>query len=79
MRVTYSFKMEAVCPVDKKKDVYEVEVISDRTIPVEDILRLTKDPPEAFQETLTENLARLLGAMVISTGWHSGVKTVCEA
>tara|TARA_Y100000401_G_C8307481_1_gene217799 strand:- start:953 stop:1192 length:240 start_codon:yes stop_codon:yes gene_type:complete len=79
MRVTYAFKMQAVCPVDKKKDVYEVEVISDRTIPVEDILRLTKDQPEAFQETLTENLARLLGAKVISTGWHSGVKTVCEA
>ena len=79
MRVTYSFTMEAVCPVDKKKDVYEVEVISDRTIPVEDILRLTKDQPEAFQETLTENLARLLGAKVISTGHHSGVKTVCEA
>jgi len=79
MRVTYTFTIEAVCPVDKKKDVYEVEVISDRTIPVEDILRFTKDQPEAFQETLTENLARLLGARVISTGWHSGVKTVCEA
>ena len=79
MRVTYTLTMEAVCPVDKKKDVYEVEVISDRTIPVEDILWLTKDQPEAFQETLTENLARLLGARVISTGWHSGVKTVCEA
>jgi len=79
MRVTYSFTMEAVCPVDKKKDVYQVEVISDRTIPVEDILRLTKDQPEGFQEDLTENLARLLGAKVISTGHHSGVKTVCEA
>ena len=79
MRVTYTLTMEAVCPVDKKKAVYEVEVISDRTIPVEDILRLTKDQPEGFQEDLTENLARLLGARVISTGWHSGVKTVCEA
>ena len=79
MRVTYSLTIQAVCPVDKKKDVYEVEVIADRTIPVEDILRLTQDQPEAFQETLTENLARLLGAKVISIGYHSGVKTVCEA
>ena len=79
MRVTYTLTMEAVCPIDKKKDVYEVEVISDRTIPVERILGLTKDQPEGFQEDLTENLARLLGARVISTGWHSGVKTVCEA
>tara|TARA_Y100000401_G_C8303457_1_gene215541 strand:- start:839 stop:1057 length:219 start_codon:yes stop_codon:yes gene_type:complete len=71
--------MQAVCPVDKKNDAYEVQVISDRTIPVERILELTKDQPEGFQEDLTENLARLLGARVISTGWHSGVKTVCEA
>lgn len=79
MRVKYLLKMQAVCPIDKKKDVYQVEIISDRTISVERILELTKDQPEAFQEVLTENLARMLGAKVISTGWHSGVKTVCEA
>ena len=79
MRVTYTLTMQAACPVDGKKDVYQVEVISDRTIPVERILELTKDQPEGFQEDLTKNLARLLGARVISTGWHSGVKTVCVA
>ena len=79
MRVTYSLKVQAICPVDKKNDTYQIDIVADRAIPVEDILRLTKDRPEAYQETITENLARLLGAKVISTGFHSGVKTVCKA
>ena len=79
MRVTYSLQVQAICPVDKKNDTYQINIVADHAIPVEDILRLTKDRPEAYQETITENLARLLGAKVISTGFHSGVKTVCEA
>ena len=81
MRVEYTLTMTAKCPVDQSTDVYEVTVTSDRTIPVEQIraaCRVLGDRP-AYQEEITTELAKRLGATVKTVGVHSGVKTVAEA
>ena len=80
MQVTYSFWMEASCPVDNLADLYEVEIVSDKVIPVEDILMaLESVNRKQFQESLTEAMAREIPARVKTTGYHSGIKVVCQA
>jgi hypothetical protein len=78
MRVVYSFKLEAICPVDGLADLYSVEVISDVVIPVENLLdALETVSKNDFQENITQELSRILPAEVKTVGWHSGVKTEC--
>jgi hypothetical protein len=81
MRTSYHLTVESRCPVNASIDVYETVVESTGLIKVEDILstvqRITALGP-IFQEDLTRQLAERLGARVITTGYHLGVKTVCE-
>lgn len=82
MRVTYRHTFAAVCPVDGTQDIYQLEIVSERLIPVEDILaaiqHATGEP--AFQEHITNRLHdELLAATAVkTTGLHSGVETVVE-
>lgn len=80
MLVRHYMTVTASCPVDEKPDHYEAIVECARVVKVEDILaaveRLKGQP--IFQEQLTQELARSLGAKVTTTGYHSGVKTICE-
>lgn len=81
MNITYELEATGFCPVDDLGDRYEITVRSTTPIPVERILveveklRTTK----IYQEEYTLRLARALQARVVSVGWHSGVKTICEA
>jgi NADPH-dependent 7-cyano-7-deazaguanine reductase QueF len=80
MLVTYSLSMHCNCPVDNLPDLYDVEITSDKTIPVEDILMAIETVNRKdFQENITESLAREIPAKVKTTGYHSGIKVVCEA
>lgn len=77
IEVTYKFTMAARCPVDHLPDRYEIEVLSHKTIFVEVILEAANEIGGAdvhlSQEDITVQLARRLGARVISRGYHSGV------
>lgn len=76
MRARYTFMMKAVCPIDGKTDTYEVTVESKYMIKIEDILEAANKLPEpAFQEELTQFLAKELGALITTVGTHSGVHT----
>jgi len=78
--VRHSLTITASCPVDGKPDHYEAVVECVRVVKVEDILAAVQQlrDRKVFQEELTQELARTLGAKVTTTGYHSGVKTVCE-
>ena len=80
MRVTHSLTITAACPVDGKPDHYDAVVKCNRVLKVEDILAAVEGMKDrkVFQEELTQELARTIGARVTTTGYHSGVKTVCE-
>jgi len=77
MRCKYTTSVRALCPVDKKPDVYTVEFTHDLTVFVEHIIACVKtyESEEITQEDLTQNLSRDVGCNVKSVGWHSGVKT----
>ncbi len=80
MLVKHALKMEAKCPVNDLKDHYDVVVECNRVLKVEDIIEATakyKDQAK-FQEDITQELANSLNAKVTTTGYHSGVKTICE-
>ena len=84
MRTCYHLRVQATCPVDVSvTDDYKVTVTvrGEKILQVEEILAavadLTRDP--TFQEILTLALACRLGADVRTVGFHSGVRTVCEA
>jgi len=79
MRVIYTLHMTGTCPKDNLADLYLVEISSDKTLTVESILDAVETVnTNAYQEDITEALAREIPARVKTTGWHSGVKTVCE-
>ncbi len=79
MLVKYSFTFQCTCPVDNLADLYDVEITSDKTIPVEEILdALESINRKDFQEEITRSLARQIPARVKTTGYHSGIKVVCE-
>lgn len=80
MLVRHSLTITAACPVDGKPDHYEAVVECTRVVKVEDILAAVDrlKAQKIYQEELTQELARVLGAKVTTTGYHSGVKTVCE-
>lgn len=80
MLVKHYLTITASCPVDGKPDHYEAVVECARVVKVEDILAAVESmkAQKIFQEQLTQELARSLGAKVTTTGYHSGVKTICE-
>lgn len=81
MRCRYETQIVAACPVDDRPDVYEAVFESEGCIKVEDILAAIAPWRErkAFQETITEDLARTLKCRVTTVGFHSGIKTTVEA
>lgn len=73
----YRFECRAICPVHKNLiDVYQVEVRSCATIPVEKILEHFKkyEKQQIFQEEMTKQAAVALGCAVNTKGMHSGVE-----
>lgn len=76
----YTFQAGGTCPVNGRKDLFDVRVKSERAIPVEEILGVVETLSElnAFQEEWTRHLAERLGASVTTRGWHSGVRVVCR-
>lgn len=82
MLVKHYLTVTAKCPINKETiDMYEVTIECSRLLPVECILAeiaIYRDK-EIYQERMTEDLAKILIAKVTTVGFHSGVKTVCEA
>lgn len=77
----YELKAGGFCPTNKRRDLFDVVIESERTIPVEDIDRVVAglDKMKVYQEQWTRLLAERLGAQVTTVGWHSGVRvTVTE-
>ncbi len=75
----YRFECRAVCPVHADLiDVYQVEVRSCSTIPVEKILGhfAQYETKQIFQEDMTKQAAVALGCAVNTTGIHSGVEVI---
>jgi NADPH-dependent 7-cyano-7-deazaguanine reductase QueF len=66
--------------VDRKPDNYAAVIECGYMVKVEAILAAVESlrSRRIFQEELTQELARVLGAKVTTSGYHSGVKTVCE-
>lgn len=83
MKVTYTTTFTATCPVDGSTDIYELTVTSESAwYRVEKLLEVigvaTKEP--AFQEEITDRIAQEFpGAIVETTGEHSGVRTAVMA
>lgn len=79
MNVRYEFRFVGRCPVDSSNDVYDVVIAAGRTIPVEDIIAAGKALREpVFQEQITTHFAAALSCRVTTTGYHSGIKTICS-
>lgn len=79
MMITHEIKVYGYCPVDGKNDSYDVTISTMRLIKVEDILIAINGLNwPIFQETMTQQLADVLGCRVKSIGYHSGIKTTCE-
>lgn len=77
MIVEHQLEITAVCPVDRKPDVYSCLIRCRRVLPVEDILAAVKDlgSEPIYQEDLTQRLHRRLACEVETIGFHSGVRT----
>jgi hypothetical protein len=83
VRNRYEIEVRAQCPVNPSDtDLYAFAIESAMIIEVEKIIAFFAahaGEKNIFQEALTQKAAVTLGAKVTSTGWHSGVKVVCEA
>jgi hypothetical protein len=80
MRVTHELTLTRLCPVDDGIDHYRVRIETTRLLTVEKIYAAIGGLPEKeYQERLTVLLAAALDAKVTTIGFHSGVKTTCEA
>ncbi len=83
MKCRYEYEVRAQCPVNPTDtDLYGFVIESEALIEVERIVAFFREhagKAQVFQETLTQQCAVTLGARVTSTGWHSGVKVICEA
>lgn len=78
----YCFECRAVCPVEADLiDVYQVEVRSVSTVPVEKIIEhfAQYETTQIFQEDLTRKAALALGCSVSTTGMHSGIEVISYA
>ena len=71
-----------MCPIHSEFiDRYKVVIRSTVTIPVERILA-TFAPYETrqiFQEALTQEVAVILGAEILTVGVHSGIEVISHA
>jgi hypothetical protein len=83
MRCRYEYEVRAQCPVNPDDtDLYAFVIESEALIEVEKIVAFFTEragEKQVFQEALTQQCAVTLGAHVTSTGWHSGVKVICQA
>lgn len=83
MIATYRFMLVTRCSADRRPDRYEVEVISHRTLLVEDILSTAEETVTTevhqSQEDITVALAHRLAAAVLSRGCHFGVNVEVRA
>jgi hypothetical protein len=82
MLVKHYLTITAKCPINPgTMDRYDAIIECSLMLSVERILEEIEKfrELEIYQERLTESLAETLGAKVTTTGFHSGVKTVCEA
>ena len=72
----YRGRFESRCPVDERRDSYEVDIDSKHTIQVEDILKYFEEvkTKKVFQEDHAKNLSKLFNADVMITGFHSGIR-----
>lgn len=77
----YATTIICACPLDDGRDTYQAEFESPSIIKVEDIIAAISVLVEAkaFQEDITESLARNLGCKVTTIGMHSGVLTTVVA
>jgi len=79
MIIKHKFRFTRLCPVDDGVDNYKCHIETNKIIKVETILAtIDALPKKAFQESITQTLARKLGCRVKTTCYHSGVKTICE-
>jgi hypothetical protein len=79
---TYEIQVRAQCPVNSSDtDLYDFTICSHNMIEVEKIAEFFQKNigKKIFQEVLTQQCAVTIGARVISVGWHSGIKVICEA
>jgi hypothetical protein len=83
MKNPYQLEVRAQCPVNPADtDLYTFTIESETLIEVEKIVAFfatNASKKKVFQESLTRACAVALGAVVTSTGWHSGVKVTCQA
>lgn len=83
MKNRYEYEVRAQCPVNPEDtDVYQFSIESEHMIECERIVKFFADKAgtqKVFQESLTQQCAVALGARVTSTGWHSGIKVICQA
>ena len=82
MIVHHRFQLQAKCPADGADDIYEVTVISDKMVAVEDIVAEAKrlGGVARWQEEITTLLARYFSVTVETVGTHMGgeVTTTCR-
>lgn len=76
----YYFELSGLCPNGQLKDRYECVLSSDAIIPVEDIVAFAKGlrKRKIFQEEIADLLRNEFQSIVTVTGFHHGVKIVCE-
>lgn len=81
LRVEHRLRVIATCPVDESTDVYEATITLFRQVDVETILETVKalEGQTLYQEQVTEHLADVLNAQVVTVGTHSGVVTTVTA
>ena len=71
----YELDFFAQCPNGNLADCYQIKIESQRTIMVESIHTALKFLPLAiYQEDLATALRNVIGAKIIVTGWHHGIK-----
>lgn len=80
MLVKHYLRLTAVCPVNRQLDHYDLVVECRRVVEVEKILKEVTFFADVamYQEQITKALSKRLKCKVTTTGYHSGVKTVCE-
>lgn len=78
----YRLQVRAMCPIHADLiDVYDVEIRSGATLPVENILAHFKqyETQQIFQEEMTRKACVALGGSIKTVGIHSGVEVTSLA
>lgn len=76
----YYFELSGLCPNGKLKDRYDCVLSSVSTIQVENIVAFARSVgrKKLFQEDIADLLRNEFQAKVTMTGFHFGVKIVCQ-